>query len=341
MLIAQRPTLSEEFVSDNRSRFVIEPLEPGFGYTLGNSLRRTLLSSIPGAAVTSLRVDGVQHEFSTIPGVKEDVTEIILNVKGLVVSSEHDEPVVMYLRKQGPGEVTAADIAPPAGVEVHNPQLHIATLNDKGKIEVELTVERGRGYVSAAQNKSADQEIGRIPVDSIYSPVLAVTYKVEATRVEQRTDFDKLIVDVETKNAIAPRDAMASAGKTLVELFGLARELNVEAEGIDMGPSPTDAALAADLALPIEDLDLTVRSYNCLKREAIHTVGELVARSEADLLDIRNFGAKSIDEVKEKLQEMGLQLKDSPPGFDASAIADRYEDDVDDDDAAFAEDEQY
>ena len=341
MLIAQRPTLSEEFVSDNRSRFVIEPLEPGFGYTLGNSLRRTLLSSIPGAAVTSLRIDGVQHEFSTIPGVKEDVTEIILNVKGLVVSSEHDEPVVMYLRKQGPGEVTAADIAPPAGVEVHNPQLHIATLNDKGKIEVELTVERGRGYVSAAQNKSADQEIGRIPVDSIYSPVLAVTYKVEATRVEQRTDFDKLIVDVETKNAIAPRDAMASAGKTLVELFGLARELNVEAEGIDMGPSPTDAALAADLALPIEDLDLTVRSYNCLKREAIHTVGELVARSEADLLDIRNFGAKSIDEVKEKLQEMGLQLKDSPPGFDASAIADRYEDDIDDDDAAFAEDEQY
>ncbi|GGB46186.1 DNA-directed RNA polymerase subunit alpha [Flexivirga endophytica] len=339
MLIAQRPSLSEDVVSDNRSRFVIEPLEPGFGYTLGNSLRRTLLSSIPGAAVTSLRIDGVQHEFSTIPGVKEDVTEIILNVKGLVVSSEHDEPVVMYLRKQGPGEVTAADIAPPAGVEVHNADLHIATLNDKGKIEMELTVERGRGYVSAQQNKSADHEIGRIPVDSIYSPVLAVTYKVEATRVEQRTDFDKLIVDVETKNAIAPRDAMASAGKTLVELFGLARELNVEAEGIDMGPSPTDAALAADLALPIEDLDLTVRSYNCLKREGIHTVGELVGRSEADLLDIRNFGAKSIDEVKDKLVEMGLQLKDSPPGFDASAIADRYDDE--DADGSFAEDEQY
>ncbi|TWE09242.1 DNA-directed RNA polymerase subunit alpha [Rudaeicoccus suwonensis] len=340
MLIAQRPTLSEDVVSDNRSRFVIEPLEPGFGYTLGNSLRRTLLSSIPGAAVTSLRIDGVQHEFSTIPGVKEDVTEIILNIKGLVVSSEHDEPVVMYLRKQGPGPVTAADIAPPAGVEVHNPDLHIATLNDKGKIEMELTVERGRGYVSAAQNKSAEQEIGRIPVDSIYSPVLAVTYKVEATRVEQRTDFDKLIVDIETKNAIAPRDAMASAGKTLVELFGLARELNVEAEGIDMGPSPTDAALAADLALPIEDLDLTVRSYNCLKREGIHIVSELVSRSEADLLDIRNFGAKSIDEVKDKLVEMGLQLKDSPPGFDASAIADRYEEDDETDDISFAETEQ-
>ena len=342
MLIAQRPVLSEEVVVENRSRFTIEPLEPGFGYTLGNSLRRTLLSSIPGAAVTSIRIDGVLHEFSTVPGVKEDVTEMILNIKGLVVSSEHDEPVVMYLRKQGPGAVTAADITPPAGVEVHNPDLHIATLNDKGKLEMELTVERGRGYVSAQQNKSGDQEIGRIPVDSIYSPVLTVTYKVEATRVEQRTDFDKLIVDVETKNSMTPRDAMASAGKTLVELFGLARELNVEAEGIDMGPSPTDAALAADLALPIEDLDLTVRSYNCLKREGIHTVGELVGRSEADLLDIRNFGAKSIDEVKAKLVGMGLALKDSPPGFDPSALVDGYgEDDYsDDDDQSFVEDER-
>ncbi len=198
----------------------------------------------------------------------------------------------MYLRKQGPGEVTAADIAPPAGVEVHNPDLHIATLNDKGKLEIELIVERGRGYVSADAEQAGDAEIGRIPVDSIYSPVLKVTYKVEATRVEQRTDFDKLILDVETKPSITPRDALASAGKTLVELFGLARELNVEAEGIEIGPSPSDAALAADLALPIEDLDLTVRSYNCLKREGIHTVGELVARSEADLLDIRNFGAE-------------------------------------------------
>ena len=338
VLIAQRPTLSEEVVDDYRSRFVIEPLEPGFGYTLGNSLRRTLLSSIPGASVTSIRVDGVLHEFTTVPGVKEDITEIILNIKGLVVSSEVDEPVVMYLRKQGPGAVTAADIAPPAGVEVHNPDLHIATLNGKGKLEMELTVERGRGYVSAVQNKQAGQEIGRIPVDSIYSPVLKVTYKVEATRVEQRTDFDKLIVDVETKRSMLPRDAMASAGKTLVELFGLARELNVEAEGIDMGPSPTDAALAADLALPVEDLELTVRSYNCLKREGIHTVGELVSRSEADLLDIRNFGAKSIDEVKAKLHSMGLALKDSPPGFDPSTAVDNY---GADDDTAYVEDEQY
>ncbi|MCI9888087.1 DNA-directed RNA polymerase subunit alpha [Micrococcales bacterium 31B] len=334
MLIAQRPTLQEEPVSDYRSRFVIEPLEPGFGYTLGNSLRRTLLSSIPGAAVTSIRIDGVLHEFTTVPGVKEDVTELILNIKKLVVSSEFDEPVVMYLRKQGPGVVTAADIAPPAGVEVHNPDLHIATLNAKGKLEIELTVERGRGYVSAAQNKLFDAEIGRIPVDSIYSPVLKVTYKVEATRVEQRTDFDRLIVDVETKEAIAPRDAVASAGKTLVELFGLCRELNVEAEGIDIGPSPTDVAMAADLALPITDLQLTVRSYNCLMREGVHTVGELVGRSEADLLDIRNFGAKSIDEVKAKLHSMGLALKDSPPGFDPTTAVANY--DLDDD---FADDQ--
>ncbi|HRA51344.1 DNA-directed RNA polymerase subunit alpha [Actinotalea sp.] len=330
MLIAQRPTLTEEVIAEHRSRFVIEPLEPGFGYTLGNSLRRTLLSSIPGAAVTSIRIDGVLHEFSTIVGAKEDVTEIILNIKEIVVSSENDEPVVMYLRKQGPGAVTAGDITPPAGVEVHNPELHIATLNGKGKLEIELTVERGRGYVSAQQNKAYDAEIGRVPVDSIYSPVLKVTYKVEATRVEQRTDFDKLIVDVETKPGMTPRDALASAGKTLVELFGLARELNVEAEGIEIGPSPTDAALAADLALPIEELQLTIRSYNCLKREGIHSVGELVARSEADLLDIRNFGAKSITEVKEKLVGLGLSLKDSPVDFDPATYYD---------DSDFADDE--
>ncbi len=338
MLIAQRPTMSEEVSSDYRSRFTLEPLEPGFGYTLGNSLRRTLLSSIPGAAVTSIRVDGVLHEFSTIEGVKEDVTEIVLNLKMLCVSSEHDEPVTMYLRKQGPGPVTAGDIAPPAGVEIHNPDLVIATLNDKGKIDMEMVVERGRGYVSAVQNKSPDAEIGRIPVDSIYSPVLKVTYKVEATRVEQRTDFDKLIVDVETKPSMAPRDALASAGKTLVELFGLARELNVEAEGIDIGPSPVDEQLAEDLALPVEDLQLTVRSYNCLKREGIHTVGELLLRSEQDLLDIRNFGSKSIDEVKAKLAEMGLSLKDSPADFDPRAAVDSFEED---DDAGFVEDEQY
>ena len=236
MLIAQRPTLTEEVVAPNRSRFTIEPLEPGFGYTMGNSLRRTLLSSIPGAAVTSVRIDGVLHEFSTVPGVTEDVTEIILNIKKLSISSENDEPVVAYLRKQGEGELTAGDIEVPAGVEIHNPELHLATLNASANFNAELVIERGRGYVTAAQNKVGDGEIGRIPVDSIYSPVLKVTFSVNATRVEQRTDFDSLTLDVETKEAIAPRDAVASAGSTLVELFGLARELNIAAEGIEVGP---------------------------------------------------------------------------------------------------------
>jgi len=253
--------------------------------------------------------------------VKEDLTEIVLNIKNLVLSSDNDEPSLLYIRKNGEGIVTGADVAAPAGVAVHNPELHIATLNSKAKFEIELTVERGRGYITAVQNKQAGGEIGRIPVDSIYSPVLRVTYNVEATRVEQRTDFDRLVVDVETKRSMKPADAMASAGKTLVELFGLARELNANAEGIEMGPSIQDAALAADMALPIEDLDLTVRSYNCLKREGIHTVGELLARSEADLMDIRNFGSKSIDEVKAKLQSMGMQLKDSPAGFDPTKHA--------------------
>src|SRR4051812_46513284 len=271
MLISQRPTLSEDILNDSRSQFVIEPLEPGFGYTLGNSLRRTLLSSIPGAAVTSIRIDGVLHEFTTVPGVKEDVTEIILNIKNLAVSSEHDEPVVAYLRKQGPGVVTAADIAPPAGVEFHNPDLHIATLNEKGKFELELTIERGRGYVSAAQNKSGDSEIGRIPVDSIYSPVMKVTFKVEATRVEQRTDFDRLIVDVETKDSIAPRDAVASAGTTLVALLGPARELNTPAEGIERGPSPTDRAPGADMPPPTDARPPTVRPDTGPQRARTHT----------------------------------------------------------------------
>ncbi|HUH53173.1 MAG TPA: DNA-directed RNA polymerase subunit alpha [Microbacteriaceae bacterium] len=327
MLIAQRPTLSEESISENRSRFVIEPLEPGFGYTLGNSLRRTLLSSIPGAAVTSIRFEGVSHEFTTIPGVAEDVTEIILNIKDLVVSSEHDEPIIAYLRKTGAGEVTAADISAPAGVEVHNPELVIATLNDSAQVELELTIERGRGYVSASQNRQDDAEVGRIPVDSIYSPVLKVTYRVEATRAGERTDFDRLVIDVETKPAISPRDAIASAGSTLVELFGLARELNVQAEGVEIGPAPVEVAVEGEMLIPVEDLDLSVRSYNCLKREGINTVSELVALSEAQLMNIRNFGQKSVVEVREKLNEMGLSLKDSVPGFDGANFY-SYDDDA-------------
>lgn len=320
MLIAQRPTLSEETLSDFRSAFVIEPLEPGFGYTLGNSLRRTLLSSIPGAAVTSIRIDGVLHEFSTVAGVKEDVTEIILNIKNLVVSSEHDEPITAYLRKTGAGAVSAADIQAPAGVEIHNPELHIATLNDKASFELELTIERGRGYVSSVQNRNEYAEAGQIPVDSIYSPVLKVTYRVEATRAGERTDFDRLVVDVETKPSMGPRDAVASAGRTLVELFGLARDLNQEAEGIEIGPAPVEAVLSSEMAMAIESLELSVRSYNCLKREGINNVSELVALSEHQLMNIRNFGQKSVDEVRDKLIEMGLSLKDPMPGFDGVAF---------------------
>ena len=317
MLISQRPQLNEEFIDSSRSKFVIEPLEPGFGYTLGNSLRRTLLSSIPGAAVTSIKIDGVLHEFTTINGVKEDVSEIILNIKGLVLSSDSDEPVVMYLSKEGPGEVTAGDIQPPAGVEIHNSDLHIASLNESAKLDMELVVERGRGYVPAAATSG---EIGRIPVDQIYSPVLKVSYKVEATRVEQRTDFDKLIIDVETKNSISARDALASAGGTLVELFGLARELNTAAEGIEIGPSPQETEYIAAYSMPIEDLNFSVRSYNCLKRQEIHTVGELAECTESDLLDIRNFGQKSINEVKIKLANLGLALKDTPEDFDPTQL---------------------
>jgi DNA-directed RNA polymerase subunit alpha len=281
-------------------------------------MRRVLLSSIPGAAVTSIKIDGVLHEFTTINGVKENVSEIILNVKELVLSSDSDEPVVMYLSKEGTGQVTAGDIQPPAGVEIHNPGLVLATLNEQAKLDMELIVERGRGYVPAMPDSAG--EVGRIPVDHIYSPVLKVSYKVEATRVEQRTDFDKLTIDVETKNSMSARDALASAGSTLVELFGLARELNTESEGIEIGPSPQETEYIAAYNLPIEDLNFSVRSYNCLKRQEIHSVGELAECTESDLLDIRNFGQKSINEVKIKLASLGLTLKDAPEDFDPTQI---------------------
>jgi DNA-directed RNA polymerase subunit alpha len=290
-------------------------------------MRRTLLSSIPGAAVTNIRIQGVSHEFSTIPGVKEDVVEVILNIKNLVVSSEHDAPVVAHLSKSAAGPVTAADIQVPAGVEVHNPELVLATLNAKGKLEIEFIIERGRGYVQASQNRNPDAEAGVIPVDSIYSPVLKVSYRVEATRAGEFTNFDKLVVDVETKPSMEPRDAVASAGSTLVELFGLAKELNEEAEGVEIGPAPVEVAASNELSTPIEDLDLTVRSYNCLKREGINTVSELIALSEDQLMNIRNFGSKSVDEVRDKLAGLGLRFKDAVPGFDSAYFGGGFDDD--------------
>jgi DNA-directed RNA polymerase subunit alpha len=308
MFIVARPQIQEESVSPTRSRFAIEPLEPGFGYTVGNSLRRTLLSSIPGAAISSIRIESVLHEFSTIPKVTEDVTDIILNLKELVLRSEADEPVTVYLKAKGPGAVTAGDIAPPAGVEILNPDLHLATIGKGGSLEMEMTVERGVGYRMADKNKKPRDPIGVIPVDSIFSPVRRVSYAVENTRVEQMTDRDRLILDVETDGSISPREALASAGGTLMELVQLVAEL-AEAPSMQVGPAEDDS-MPSDYGITVEELNLSVRSYNCLKREGINTVGDLVTKSEAELMDIRNFGQKSIDEVKAKLEELGLGLRE-------------------------------
>jgi DNA-directed RNA polymerase subunit alpha len=308
MFIVARPQIQEETVSATRSRFAIEPLEPGFGYTLGNSLRRTLLSSIPGAAISSVRIEGVLHEFSTIPKVVEDVTDVILNLKELVIRSDAEEPVTVYLKAKGPGAVTAGDIAPPAGVEILNPDLHIATIGKGGSLEMEMTVERGVGYRMADKNKKPRDPIGVIPVDSIFSPVRRVSYSVENTRVEQMTDRDRLILDVESDGSITPREALASAGGTLLELVQLFGEL-AEAPSMQVSAAEDDSA-PSDYGITVEELNLSVRSYNCLKREGINTVGDLVQRSEQELMDIRNFGQKSIDEVKAKLEELGLDLRE-------------------------------
>lgn len=307
LLIVHRPQINVEEFDDRRGRVTIEPLEPGFGYTLGNSLRRTLLSSIPGAAVTRIRIEGAQHEFSTISGSKEDIVDVILNIKELVLRSESDDPVVMRIQVSGPKEVTGADIVAPPEVTILNPEQLLCTLNKRGRLDMELTVERGRGYVSAEQNQQGSDPIGVIPIDSVFSPVGRVSYSVESTRVEQRTDYDRLILDIETNASLTPKEAMSAAGRTLVELFQLFAELG-EGPGLTLGPEPEEGA-GPDLTLPIEDMDFSVRSYNCLKREGITTVGELIERTEEDLMSIRNFGQKSIEEVKQKLAELGLGLK--------------------------------
>jgi DNA-directed RNA polymerase subunit alpha len=308
VFIVARPQISESEISPIRSKFTIEPLEPGFGYTVGNSLRRTLLSSIPGAAISSVRIDGVLHEFSTIPKVNEDVTDIILNLKELVLRSDLEEPTTAYLKAKGPAEVTAGDIAPPAGIEILNPDLHVATLGKGASLEMELTIERGVGYRMADKNKKSRDPIGVIPVDSIFSPVRKVSYAVEDTRVEQMTDRDRLILDVETDGSVTPREALASAGGTLLELVQLFSDL-AEAASVSVGPAE-DEDQPSDYAITVEDLNLSVRSYNCLKREGINSVGDLVQKSESELMDIRNFGQKSIDEVKAKLEELGLGLRE-------------------------------
>src|SRR6202035_4785495 len=322
MLDFQVPRISTEAVDDNRGSFTIEPLDRGFGYTFGNSLRRVLLSSLSGAAVTSVRIEGVAHEFSTIRGVKEDVTDIVLNLKGVVCrmhtdATEVEAPLVVT----GPGEITAKDIDLPAGVEILNPELHIATLEKKTKLELYMTIGRGRGYRPAEENKSADQPIGVIPIDSIFSPVRRVAYAVEQARVGQKTDFDKLTLDIETDGSIEPQAALREAAQLLISQLAIFTDADriqelraapggqLDGHGLAVGGAPQAALQGEEYGILIEELELGVRSYNCLKRAGIQTVGDLISKSEAELNAIPNFGKKSIDEVIETLHARGLNLR--------------------------------
>ncbi|HSQ38360.1 MAG TPA: DNA-directed RNA polymerase subunit alpha [Acidimicrobiia bacterium] len=308
MLIVQRPQIEEVQVTETRSRFIVEPLEPGFGYTLGNTLRRTLLSRIPGAAITTVRIEGVQHEFSTVDGVVEDVVDLILNLKQVVLRIESSDPQpTLYLSAKGKGEVTAGDIKCPAGVEVVNGDLHLATMSSSGRLEIEMTAERGVGYRSSDHN-ARGEGIGIIPIDSIFSPVRRVSYTVESTQVGQMTNFDRLVLDVQTNGAVSPQEGVSSAGKTLGELMGLFAGVG-EGIGLELGDVISAEASSPDLDLPIEALDLSERPRNCLRRAQVATVGELVTRTEEDLLNITNFGQKSLEEVVAKLDELGLSLR--------------------------------
>lgn len=308
MLIIQRPEVEAGEADGNTQSFVISPLEPGFGHTLGNSLRRTLLSSIPGAAVTQVRFDEALHEFDTIPGVKEDVTDLILNFKDLVLQCWSAEGVNLRLDKRGPGDITAGDIQTTSDVEILNPDLHLATVNTKGRLAVDLTVEQGRGYLSAERNKRTST-IGVIPVDAIFSPVRRVAFSIEPTRVEQATNYDKLTIEVETDGSISPSEALASAGDTLRSLVALVADLSDDPKGLELGEISPATAASPDLELPIEELDLSERPRNCLKRARVDTVGQLVEKTEDDLLAITNFGSKSLEEVLQKLDERGLSLR--------------------------------
>lgn len=309
MLEIEKPQIVAVESGDTYGRFVVEPLERGYGITLGNSLRRILLSSLPGAAVTSIRIDGVLHEFSTIPGVVEDVTEIVLNIKELLLKMHADGPLTLRLEAQGEGVVTAGDIEHSADVEILNPDLHIATLDKDGSLSMELTVERGRGWVPAERNKQDDQPIGVIAVDSIFSPVQKVNYEVEDTRVGQVTDYDQLVLELWTDGSIRPDEALSVSAKILIEHLRLFVNLTEAADDIEVLVQKDEEPKDKALSMTVEELELSVRSYNCLKRAGINTVEELVKRTEADMLKVRNLGKKSLAEVKEKLAEYGLALR--------------------------------
>ncbi|HZO33940.1 MAG TPA: DNA-directed RNA polymerase subunit alpha [Gaiellaceae bacterium] len=312
----QVPKITHEEITEHHGVFAIEPLDRGFGYTFGNSLRRVLLSSLEGAAVTSVKIEGVAHEFTTLPGVREDVTDIILNLKQLVCILHGESPEVeVRLTKRGEGVVTAADIEAPADLEILNPDLEVANLSAKGRLEVTLTIGRGRGYVPAEGNRGQAHTIGVIPVDSMFSPINRVSYDVEAARVGQRTDYDKLILDVTTDGSIDPKDAIAEAAEILIRQLAIFTDLDrIEhyRDAVSDGDGVGEAApsLAGGMEnFPIEELELGVRSYNCLKRVGIETIGDLVVKSESELAAIPNFGKKSIEEVKETLAQHGLTLR--------------------------------
>lgn len=296
--------------SEHYGRFVIEPLERGFGHTLGNALRRVLLSSLPGAAVTSINIEDVQHEFSTIPGVKEDVTEIILNLKDLAVKLYSDQPKMLEISAVGPGKVKAADIRMDSEVEIVNPDLHIATLSKGAKLHIWLTLDKGRGYVPAERNKQTPMPLGVIPIDSIYTPIKKMNYVVEDTRVGQTTDFDKLILDVWTDGSITPEEAIGMASKILTDKLTIFTKLTDQPVQT-ANPEPEDASSGRNLDMTIEELDLSVRAFNCLKRAGINTVGELVQKNQEDMMKVRNLGKKSLEEVDQKLALLGLALRKS------------------------------
>ena len=309
MLDFEKPKLECVEMSENYGKFVVEPLERGFGMTLGNSMRRVLLSSLPGVAATSIRIDGVLHEFSTIEGVKEDVTEIILNLKGLICKLHSQGPKKVVIDAAGECEVTAGDILPDSDVEIINPELHLATLDENGKLHMEIMLDHGRGYVVADRNKRPDMPIGEIAVDSIYTPITKVNFTVDNTRVGQITDYDKLTLEIWTNGSIKPDEAASYAAKILTEHLMLFINLTDRIQGVEIMVEKEESKKEKILEMNIEDLDLSVRSYNCLKRAGINTVEELVQRDEDEMMKVRNLGRKSLEEVQQKLAQLGLSLR--------------------------------
>lgn len=312
MIEIEKPTITKEISDDGRyGKFVVEPLERGYGTTLGNCMRRILLSSLPGAAVTSVKIDGILHEFSTIPGVKEDVTEIILNLKKLAVKLTGDDAKRVIINAVGPKDVTAADIIGDSEMEIFNPDLHIATLEENATLVMEINLATGRGYVPAEQNKTESTPISVIPVDSIYTPVRKVNFTVENTRVGQVTDYDKLVLEIWTDGSIAPEEGVSIGAKIMQEHLNLFIQLDDSTDGLEIMIEKEEDQKEKALEMTIEELELSVRSFNCLKRASINTVEELTERTEEDMMKVRNLGKKSLDEVKNKLEELGLGLKPS------------------------------